>query len=112
MASQKIIDLLKALKLGMESGRVRWEDLPDEEMFRTQMGGGLVRIGKADEESGRGYTLSLIGHNGRIAAEVNFYPNDPGYELIDDVFSSARLAARGGEQIIDNIIRQLNPTSP
>jgi hypothetical protein len=112
MASQKIIDLLRALQLGTEKGRVHWEDLPDEETFRTQVGGGLVRVAMTDEPGIKGYTLTLSGVGGTIAAEVNFHRGDPGYELIEEVYAAARLAARGGERIIDMIIRQLNPASP
>jgi hypothetical protein len=110
MASAKIIDLLKALKVGTDTKQLYWEDLPDEETFRTQIGGGLVRIGMATNSSRRHYTLALVGINGGIAAEIDFSPDEPGYELIEEVYTSARLAARGGELIIDNIIRQLNPS--
>ena len=109
MASQRFLDLLQALKHGTEGNQIFWEDLPDEEMFRTQVGGGLVRIGRVEGGSGRGYALWLIGQGGAVAAEVEFYPGEPGYGLIEDVYSSARLRARGGDMLIDNIIRQLTP---
>lgn len=108
MASQKFIDLLKALQVGTAKKQVFWEDLPDEDMFRTHIGGGLIRLGRAEDGTRKGYALWLIGHGGAIAAEVEFYPGEAGYELIEDVYSTARLAARGGDMLIDNIIRQLS----
>lgn len=112
MASEKFVQLVRALKRGTEEGRVSWEDLPDEEMFRTSVGGGLVRIGTSALASTtrKGYTLWLIAHGGAIAAEVDFFPGEPGYEQIEDLYQKARLVARGGDQMVDIIIRQLNPS--
>ena len=109
MASQKIIDLLRALKHGTETRQVHWEDLPDEEMFRTQLGGGLIRIGLVAEGAQSGYRLTLLGINGSIAAETTFYRGEAGYDLIEELFDAARLKARGGDFIIDNILQQLAP---
>src|SRR5438270_24700 len=104
MASEKYVQMLKALKKGTEEKRLHWEDLPDEDMFRAQAGGGLVRIGPAGDQDRKGYTLWLIGHGGTIAAEVNFFQGDAGFEAIEEVYSTARLAARGGDRMIDQII--------
>jgi hypothetical protein len=109
MTSDKIVELLKALKIGTETRRVLWEDLPDEEMFRAQVGIGFVRIGKTESGSKKGYALWLIDLNGGIAAEVEFFRGDPGFDLIEHVYTSARLAARNGEMIIDSIIREIGP---
>lgn len=111
MASDKFVQLLRALKKGTDEKSVFWEDLPDEDMFRTRQGGGLIRIGQSSLASTtrKGYTLWLIGVNGAIAAEVDFFPGDPGYEIIEDLYHAARLITRGGEAMVDNIIRSLNP---
>ena len=57
MASEKILNLIRALKKGTEEKRVHWQDLPDEQMFRTQMAGGLVRIGIIEVDERTGYSL-------------------------------------------------------
>ena len=85
-------------------------DFWDEDMFRTHIGRCLIRIGKADNGLKKGYALWLIGNGGSIAAEAEFYPDEPGYEFIEDLYTSARLSTRGGEQLIDNIIDLLNPS--
>lgn len=108
MASPKILDLLNALRVGTSNRQVFWEDLPDEDMFRTQIAGGLIRIGKTEDK--KGYTIWLMGHGGAVAAEATFFQRDTGYDIIEDVYASARLVARGGDALLDNIIRQLNPT--
>ena len=112
MATDKFVQLVRALKTGTDEKRVNWEDLPDEEMFRTRQGGGLIRIGKSELASTtrKGYTLWLIGAAGAIAAEVDFFPGDAGYEEIEHLYQTARLVARGGAAMVDNIIRMLNPT--
>jgi hypothetical protein len=107
MATQKIVELLNALMVGTEKRQVFWEDLPDEDMFRTHVGGGLIRIGRTEDK--KGYALWLMGHGGAIVAEASFLPSEPGFQLSEEVYSSARLAARGGNELLDNIIRQLNP---
>jgi hypothetical protein len=106
MLPEKFLQVLQTLKTGTEKGFLTWEDLPDEEMFRTSIAGGLVRIGKIKEEGKTGYTLTLTGHAGAIAAELEFWPGDNGYDLIADIYTSARLAARGGTQLLDMIINQ------
>jgi hypothetical protein len=109
MATGKLVQLLTALKLGTEKGRVQWQDLSDEDMFRAHVGGGMVRIGRTEAPDRRGYKLWLLGYAGSIAGELEIYPGEPHYELIQDVYSSARLAARGGDRLVDSIIRILAP---
>ncbi|HXD84998.1 MAG TPA: hypothetical protein VN641_00785 [Urbifossiella sp.] len=111
MATQQFVQLLSALKKGTDERRVHWEDLADEDMFRTRQGGGLIRIGQSSLASTtrKGYTLWVIGPAGEIVAEIDFFPEDAGYDLIEDLYHSARLQARGGQQIVENIIRTLNP---
>lgn len=107
MANSKLARLLGALKTGTEANRVTWEDLPDEEMFRARVFGGLVRVGQTDTPGARGYKLWLIGAGGLIAGEFEVMAGEPEYELIRDVYNAARLAARGGDELIDNIIFHL-----
>lgn len=109
MASEKILNLIRALKKGTEEKRVHWQDLPDEQMFRTQMAGGLVRVGIIEVDERTGYSLSLIGIGGSIAAEEEFFPVSTGYDLMEDLYRSARMVARGGDYLVDSIIRELNP---
>ena len=111
MASDKFMTLLRALKKGTDNKKVCWEDLPDDEMFRAQAGGGFVRIGTSALASTtrKGYSLWLIGLDGAIVAEIDYFPDDQGYGLIEDLYQTARLVARGGDQMVDSIIRQLNP---
>jgi hypothetical protein len=106
MFPAKFLEVLQTLKTGTEKNRLMWQDLPDEEMFRTPIAGGLVRIGKIKDGVKTGYTFFLTGNTGSIAAELEFWPGDEGYELIQDIYTSARLAARGGTQMIDMIIMQ------
>jgi hypothetical protein len=108
MATPKLVELLKALSKGTAGKQIWWEDLPDEEMFRAHVAGGMVRIGKSDSADLRGYTLWLIGPGGVIAGEFEIRENDPNYPLIEDVYTSARMSARGGDQLVDAIIRQLS----
>lgn len=106
MLSEKFLQLLQAVKAGTEKHFLHWEDLPDEDMFRTQIAGGLLRIGKIKSAVKAGYTLSLTGNTGTIAAELEFWPGDSGYELIEDIYRQVQLSTRGGEQLIESIINQ------
>lgn len=108
MLSDKFIPFLEALKLGTEKDRLIWQDLPDEEMFRTSSTGGLIRIGKIKNISDlrTGYTLTLTGPGGAIAAELEVWPGEQGYGVIDDLYTTVRLKVRNGAQVIDNIINQ------
>ena len=109
MPATKLIELLRALQVGTQEKRIVWEDLPDEDMFRGQVAGAFVRLGKTEKRFQRGYALWLIGPGGAVVAEAEYYPDDDGYEVIEDVYATARLSARGGDQLLAQMIRKLNP---
>jgi hypothetical protein len=109
MATNKMLELLGALKSGTEAHRVTWQDLPEEDMFRAHIGVGMVRLGKAETPGTLGYKLWLMAPGGAIVGELEVNRGEPAYDLIEDVYMSARLAARGGEQLLDQMIQLLQP---
>jgi hypothetical protein len=106
MELSKYQEVLQTLKSATEEKRIIWEDLPDEEMFRTLIAGGLVRIGKFKRGGETGYSLTITNKLGAIIAELEFLPKDNDYKLIEEVYNSARFNAGDGEQMIDSIIAQ------
>jgi hypothetical protein len=110
MASEKLVQMLSALRLGTIKDQLVWQDLPDEDMFRTPVAGGLIRIGMTQGlsigQTRQGFTLAIIGPQGTVAADVEFRPGEDGYDVIEDLYTTVRLKVRQGTQIIDNIISQ------
>jgi hypothetical protein len=110
MATDKMVQLLGALKAGTDNRQIIWQDLPEEEMFRAHIVGGMVRIGKS--ESGvNGYKLWLMVPGGAIAWEIGINAGEPYFDLIEDIYMSARLAARGGDALIDRILQLFPPVN-
>jgi hypothetical protein len=107
MINEKLLGLLKALQRGTSVGHVPWQDLPEDEMFLAQIGPGIVRVGKFSIGDRKGYTLWVFGVGGVIVAELEVFEGDPNFPLIEDVYASARLWVRDGEQLIDRMITQL-----
>jgi hypothetical protein len=107
MINEKLLGLLKALQRGTSVGHVPWQDLPEDEMFLAQIGPGIVRVGKFSIGDRKGYTLWVFGVGGVIVAELEVFEGDPNFHLIEDIYASARLWVRDGEQLIDRMITQL-----
>ena len=107
MASNKFVQLLEALKTGTENKRVLWQDLPDEEMFRAQVAGGMVRIGKLESPNPKGYILWVMKGDGAIIGELEIRQGEEFFPLIDELYGLARLRARNGETVLDSMIRTL-----
>lgn len=106
MLSPKFSEVLSSLMIGTEKNFVTWQDIPAEDMFRTQVAGGLIRVGKMKDDTRLGYSFLLTGKNGALAAELEFWPGDDGYDLISELYNQARLHARGGDHLLDMIIAQ------
>jgi hypothetical protein len=100
MAAPKILDLLHGLSRGTEQHRIHWEDLPDEEMFRTQIARSLIRIGKSDP----GYSLWLYGPGAQLVAETTLRPGEEGYEVMEELYANARLNARNGDALLAEVM--------
>jgi hypothetical protein len=101
--------LLKTLKIGTEKDHYQWESLPDKEMFLLKKDGGLIKIGKVKQGQWAVYTLSLLAGPGptqAIALELESSLNEPGYDLIEDLYTTVRLKAHHGTPIINSIINE------
>ena len=105
MLKEKLLGLLTALARGTSRGMIQWQELPDSEMFRAYVNPGMVRIGKCGEGTGkRGYILWVIDASGVIVGEIEIFEDEPQFTIIEDLYMTARLKARGGDSLIDQMI--------
>ena len=111
MLKEKLLGLLTALARGTSRGMIQWQELPDSEMFRAYVNPGMVRIGKSDVESNkRGYILWVIDASGVIVGELEISEDEPQFAVIEDLYMTARLKARGGDFLIDQMIGAFPPS--
>jgi hypothetical protein len=113
MTRDKLIELLQGLKAATEQSKLQWQDLPDEEMFRAHVGSGMVRIGRSTVANHQVFTLWVMSPTGAIAAQLDIWDNDieSDFKLIETVYSLARLAARGGDSLLDSMLNNLPKVS-
>lgn len=107
MSDNRFLTLLRGLKLGTDKNQIHWSELPEEEMFRAHVGSGMVRIGRTDQGDRKARTLWVLNGAGAEIAEIELREGDVDYQLIDDLFTSARLVARNGRQVLDSMLRTL-----
>ena len=110
------IDLLRRLKDRTSSGDVDWEEA-GEAMFRAVLDSGMVRIRMLgvlipvndlnDVAPKKQYTVWLLTPDARVAREVDFLPDDAGYDTVQDLFDVARRHATGSDDLIGRLLVEL-----
>lgn len=114
MTAEKTLTLFKALRRATEDGRVTWEGTAAENVFRAWVGEGMVKIGEYhappadDGEPGQTYYRAWV-LNGRdeVVDAVEEWPSSTGFAALEPLFTLARRHARGADQVVDNMLRQL-----
>ena len=108
MLTEKLLGLLTALARGTSRGMIQWQELQDSEMFRANVHPGMVRIGKSGDETGKqGYILWVIAASGVIVGEIEIFEDEPQFTIMEELYKTARLKARGGDFLIDQMMQSL-----
>jgi hypothetical protein len=67
----KLTQVLFGLIDHSEVGRLRWEETAEENMFRTKLNSGMIRVGEDRDPIGkRHYTVWIMDQEGRIVEEL------------------------------------------
>jgi hypothetical protein len=112
MFRDKLVRLLERLRIATEQRQIEWEDTADEDMFRTSLGNGMVRIGKKsflDEEGDPQtvYTAYLLTRDGMIADETEITGGKE-YAAMESLYALARQSTRGADELIDSMLNELS----
>ena len=107
MIDETVVELLHGLKSATGANRIRWENLPDEEMFRTTLPDGLIRIGETSTDDEKAYTLWIMDDMSFIVDVVTIHSDDPQFPLMELVYRLARLAARNGKSVMQRMVKTL-----
>lgn len=106
----KLHKLVQQLISSTEIGRIVWTDTADEDAFRANMQGGMVRVQKCvrlDDEGHEetAYFLTLLDRNGRELEE--YYPEPLVEEReLADLWNRARRSARGTVNVLDTLLKE------
>jgi len=115
MADRKVEDLILALLKRSQSGSQHWEDVsdPDEEMYRTVVGDGLVRMSRRRDswrdEKGVSRTLTHItvwvfGSHGKEIAETEYTEQTTFLPTVEELFELAKSQARNSPHELDEML--------
>ncbi|MFO0805283.1 MAG: hypothetical protein U0791_19440 [Gemmataceae bacterium] len=118
MGSPKVDNLILALLKRTRAGSQRWEDVsdPDEEMFRTVVGDGLVRMSRRRDawrdESGiprsmTHVTIWVFGSHGQEIAEVDYTEQTTFLATVEELFEAAKAQARNSTEELDHMLASL-----
>ena len=114
---RKFEQLLSAAIQSTNHNKLMWQAI-DGETFRTNIGAGMLRIGRGtmysstpngEPEPASFYSIWVFDNLGRIIEEVELKESirDQGYELADELFKAARRSAYSGNQVIDAMLSVL-----
>jgi hypothetical protein len=106
----KFRKLVQQLISSTEGGKIVWTDTADEDAFRANMQGGMVRVQKRmrfDEEGHEAvdYSLTLLDRKGRELEDYYPEPLSPEYDLAN-LWNLARRSSRGGVDILDKLLEE------
>lgn len=105
----KIRTLVQQLLSNTRCGKIAWTDTGDEDAFRANMQGGMVRVQKQiypDEENHElvGYSLTLLDRKGREVEE--YYPEPSAKRELAELWNLARRTSRGTVDVLDKLLKE------
>ena len=111
MVNEQFRQLLRKLSDATARGKIAWEETADENMFRTALGQGMVRIGKShfqveDETSVPAYTAVLLDSDGSVADELEVASGQD-FVVMEALFNMARQQARNAEDLLKSMLNEL-----
>ncbi|HWG45008.1 MAG TPA: hypothetical protein VN688_19720 [Gemmataceae bacterium] len=106
----KFRKLVQQLISNTENGKIVWHDTADEDAFRANMQGGMVRVQKRfrfDEEGHEviDYSLTLLDRKGRELEDYSPESLAPENDLAD-LWNWARRSSRGSVDVLDNLLKE------
>jgi hypothetical protein len=108
MSYQKVADLIMKLRNKTTHGEVKWEATSTEGIYQTILAGYAIRISKTNEGE-IGIILQIYNEDGELIEQVNDREllNLLGYksfEIMFELFETARRIAMGTEQAVNKIL--------
>ena len=119
MITEKVSALVTALSEKTRAGKFQWEDASDvdEELFRTVIGEGLVRVGRRvetwhDTVDHEPYSVTLVsvwvyGSHSREVGSAEYQGGTPGFREASELVELAKASARNSESELDELIAEL-----
>jgi hypothetical protein len=109
MTDPKVLQLANSLHVATLSGRMKWQRVMDEPIFRAQVGDGHVKIDchKESEFAPEEYSLSVLDNKAAVVESADL-PVDIGRTLFDAI---ARSIKDRTDRFIDSMISSLDKAS-
>jgi hypothetical protein len=128
MAHAKIVDVVKKLHERVREGKVQWGQTESSDVYEAAFPLYAVRVGKrrsAIPDAGPGevdYVVAIYNAEGTLIEEID----DPGlreassgeitgvaaYNMMKDLYESARRSAMGVDEALDSLLSELDKVEP
>lgn len=113
MATNKLTEFLHRVLRRTLDGQVSWKETADEDTFLAEFHNGAVLIARKEHPapddapvpSIRYLEATLLNKQGRIVEE--FIAEDDDIAWMTDLYDHARLSARKGESVIDELLKEV-----
>jgi hypothetical protein len=113
MSYPKLVKLIELLAVRSKEGRVRWKEAGDSGVYHTTFPEYEVRLSSSDislePTDNRDYHLEIYDSEGTLIEQMTDQDLDieDSYDLMRDLYETARRSAMGVHQAIDHILASL-----
>lgn len=117
MVAKKFVQLMRRVEEKTTRGEIAWEATADESIYQATLSGFVIRIAQLPSDGGPEYILSVADKQDRVVdsasnldfpreqvQEIGFTP----YQMLKQIFDTARRIALGADTAIDSILSELD----
>ncbi|HQU44495.1 MAG: hypothetical protein B7Z73_11840 [Planctomycetia bacterium 21-64-5] len=113
MANDKLTEFLHRVLQRTLDGEISWKETADEDTFLAEFHNGAVLIARKEHAMPddvpvpivRYLEATLLNKQGRIVEE--FVPHEDDVDWMTDLYDRARLSARKGDSVIDELLKEV-----
>jgi hypothetical protein len=113
--AEKIQHLMRALKQATTAGRIKWRATDNYEFQYSTVESSIV-LKARDHDGAEPYVMQLFDGKGFVVESVETLYGDEGArllnEILEDLYVSARRSALNIDNVIDSLMRSLDPNKP
>lgn len=115
MVANKFVQLMRKVEEKTTRGEIAWEATAEESIYQATLSMFVIRIAQNPGDGGPDYILSVADKQNCTvdsASNLDFPPEQvqafKPYQMLKDIFETARRMALGADTAIDNILSELD----
>jgi predicted metalloprotease with PDZ domain len=121
MSYPKLLSLTYKLSDATKVSIATWKETETEGLFQVSFADNSIRIGTRDSKQDQGadeYFVSIFNSQGDLVEEIGDEDGEDEtqrrklYRLLKEMYETARRQAKGVDQVLDEILRELDDRMP